>query len=166
MKNQRGISFIELIFALSVAGILVSVGIPGFIGSMRNSDMASASNAFVGAVHSARAEAVKTRGRVTVCPGNRTGNAPLCDPDGNDLLVFVNVANDSTYDDSTDTLVRATPWTKDNMTVTAADLPGYISFTAAGVTRAINGDPISGTLLLCGPSGEDHQWTRIPIALA
>ncbi len=156
MKNQRGLSFIELIFALSVAGILVSVGIPGFMGSIRNSDMASASNAFVGAMHSARAEAVKTRSRVTVCPGTRTGNNPQCDPDGSDLLVFVNAANDSTYDAPADTLVRATPWTKENMTVTAAGLPGYVSFTGAGITRAINGDPISGTLLLCGPSGEDH----------
>lgn len=156
MKKQRGLSFIELIFVLSVAAILISLGIPGFLGSIRNSEMATASNAFVGALHSARAEAVKTRSLVTVCPGVRTGATPSCDPNGNDLLVFVNAANDSSYDDPADTLVRATPWLKENMTVSAPALPGYITFTAAGATRAINGDPIFGTLLLCGPSGEDH----------
>ncbi len=71
-------------------------------------------------------------------------------------MVFVNAANDSSYDEQADTLVRATPFTKDTMSVTTAGLPGYVSFTGAGITRATNGDPISGTLLLCGPSGNAH----------
>ncbi len=156
MKNQRGISFIELIFTLSVAGILVSVGIPGFIGSMRNSDMSSSTNALVGAVHSARAEAVKSRSRVTVCRGVRTGDTPTCDTSGFDLLVFINAGNDATYDDGADTLVRATPWLKENMTITSPAFPNYISFTSRGVTQAISGDPMTGTILLCGPTAEKH----------
>ena len=156
MKKQLGITFIELIFALSIAGILVSVGIPGFVGSMRNSDMASSSNAMVGAIHAARAEAVKTRSRVTICRGDRTGATIECDPDGQDLLVFVNASNDATYDIPADTLIRATPWLKDNMTLTSNGIPSYISFTPAGVTRTTAGDSISGTVLLCGPSLEEH----------
>ncbi len=156
MKKQLGISFIELIFALSVAGILASVGIPGFIGSMRNSDMSSSANALVGAVHAARSEAVKSRSRVTVCRGTRTGTTPTCDSNGYDLLVFINAGNDASYDEDADTLVRATTWLKENMTITAPSLPDYVSFTSRGVTRAINGDPITGTLLLCGPSAEKH----------
>lgn len=156
MKNQRGISFIELIFTLSVAGILVSTAIPSFMGSMRNSDMASSSNVLVGAVHAARAEAVKTRSRVTLCRGDISGATPACDDTGNALLVFVNSANDSSYDSGNDTLVRAAPWLKENMTILSADIPAYISFNARGVTEDTSGDSISGTVLLCGPSGVAH----------
>ena len=156
MKKQLGLSFIELIFALSVAGILASMAIPGFVGSMRNSDMSSSANALVGAVHAARSEAVKSRSRVTVCRGTRTGNTPTCDSSGLDILVFINADNDADYDDGADTLIRATPWLKSDMTVTAPSFPNYISFNSRGVTRAINGDPMTGTLLLCGTSAEKH----------
>ncbi len=155
MKKQLGISFIELIFTLSVAGILVSVGIPGFVGSMRNSDMSSAANSLVGAVHSARAEAVKSRSRVTVCRGDRTGTTPSCSAGGKDLLVFINADNDNTLDGA-DTLVRATTWLKDDMSILAPDFPNYVSVNARGVTEAINGDSISGTILLCGPTADKH----------
>ncbi|MEM7082512.1 MAG: GspH/FimT family pseudopilin [Pseudomonadota bacterium] len=156
MKTQRGVTFIELIFAISIAGILISVGIPGFIGSMRNSDMSAAANTFVGAVHAARSESVKARSRVTVCRGDTSGANPACDNNGDALIVFINDANDSSFDNGTDTLIRSTPWLQDDMSVTAPDLPGYVTFTPQGVTRAINGDAISGTLMLCGPSGNKH----------
>lgn len=155
MKNQRGMSLIELIFTLSVAGILVSIAVPNFVGSMRNSDMASSTNALVGAVHSARSEAVKARNRVTMCRADRSGT-PSCDDAGYDLLVFINAANDNTYDQGTDTLVRSTPWLEDDMTVTSSGIPSYITFTSRGVTQDLNGDPISGSALICGPSGDQH----------
>ncbi|MFK8028705.1 MAG: GspH/FimT family pseudopilin [Gammaproteobacteria bacterium] len=155
MKNQRGISFIELIFALSVAGVLVSAAVPSFLGSIRNSDMASSANSLVGAVHAARAEAVKTRSRVTMCRGDRSGENPTCDADGFDLLVFVNDSNDASYD-SGDVLVRASSWLKEDMTVSSNDIPDYVTFNSRGVTEDTNGDSISGTALLCGPSGEKH----------
>lgn len=155
MKNQRGMSFIELIFALSVAGILVSVAVPNFVGSMRNSDMVSSTNALIGAVHAARTEAVKARDRVTLCRGDRSGATPSCDADGLDLLVFVNDANDVSFDDD-DVLVRSVAWLREGMTVTSTGIPSYITFNSRGVTQDTNGDPISGSSMICGPSGDKH----------
>lgn len=66
--QQRGLTLVELLVMLAVAGILVTVALPGFRRLSDESHSAAALNQLVGAVHFARHAAV-THGRtVTLCP--------------------------------------------------------------------------------------------------
>lgn len=62
--NNRGFTILELMIAVLVLTILLSVAVPSFQSSIKNSQLAAISNDFVTAVHYARSEAVKTRKNV------------------------------------------------------------------------------------------------------
>jgi type IV fimbrial biogenesis protein FimT len=70
MKRIYGFTLIELMMTLTIAVILLTVGIPSFNTTIRNSRMANYVNQFVSALNLARSEALKRNNRVTVL---RTG---------------------------------------------------------------------------------------------
>ena len=70
MKINRpdGFTLIELLVTLSIAGILLGIGVPSFSNAISESRISSQYNAMVGSLYLARSEAVKGPGEVTVCP--------------------------------------------------------------------------------------------------
>lgn len=141
---------------VAIGAILVGVGVPSFVNTIRNSEMTSATNGLVGALYAARSEAVKQRTRVTLCRASMSSGAMACAANGDQLAVFTNASNDLSIDTgSGDTVVKSVPWLPDNITVTASGVPFGFSFNASGFTRALNGDTVSGDLLFCGPRGND-----------
>lgn len=154
MKKELGMTIIELLFALSVAGILVSLAVPSFVGSMRNSEMVASTNVMVAALHTARSEAVKNRGRVTLCRADISSDTPTCSTTGDALIVFTNDANDVSFNPSdTEVLIRAEQWLEDDMTINTSGVPAYVSFTSEGITQNTAGASISGRMTICGPAG-------------
>ncbi len=155
MKHQHGFTILELMMTVAVGAILVTVGVPSFVNTIRASEMTSATNTMVGALYAGRSEAVKRRARVTVC--RATGSAgvdPACDGAGDSIAVFVNTANDLSIDTgSGDVVIQNLKWLPDNIDVTSSDMPNGFSFNASGFTRAVGGGTVSGDLLFCGPAG-------------
>ena len=138
MTYQRGMTFLELMLAVAIGAVLVGIGAPSFVTTIRNSEMTSATNGLVGALHAARSEAVKRRSTVS------------------GLVVFLNVNNDATLNTGAgDVVIRAVPWLPDTIDVYAPAMPAAISFTASGFTRAVDGSAIAGDLLFCGPRGDE-----------
>ncbi len=152
MKNQRGMTILELMLVVAIGAILVSVGVPSFVSTIRNSEMTSATNAMVAALHSARSEAVKRRARVTLCRSHNKGAEPVCDDNGDSLTVFLNAANDTTIDGA-DVVIKNGPWLRETLDVDFDTVPTAFSFTASGFTRNLAGAAVSGDLLFCGPRG-------------
>jgi type IV fimbrial biogenesis protein FimT len=72
---QRGLTLIELLVALSLAGILLSLAAPSFRDLLAAQRASAASNAIIGAVRLARAAAISHRRTVVLCPadGDRCG---------------------------------------------------------------------------------------------
>ena len=157
MKKQLGLTFLEIMLALAIAAILLGVAVPSFVGSIRNSEMVSTANAFVGALHSARSEAVKSRARVTVCRSVNSTAPPACSAEGPDLLVFLNTTDDQVFNSGSDTSVRAVPWLKSTMTVDMGTIPNYLSFNSDGYSRIVGGGTVTGAIVMCGPSAEHHS---------
>ncbi|MBT8143443.1 MAG: GspH/FimT family pseudopilin [Gammaproteobacteria bacterium] len=154
INQQRGFTLVELLYTLAVAALIMGVGVPTFTQTMRNSSMTATTNSIVTAMHSARSEAIKRRGRVTVCPAELVGAEPACQADGTSLLVFANVADDASFDSANgDLIIQFQDWIRGDVTTTGADLPGYVTYTAAGFTRAIGGGQISGNLVFCDERG-------------
>ncbi|MEL7451572.1 MAG: GspH/FimT family pseudopilin [Pseudomonadota bacterium] len=144
---------LDLMVSVTVAGILLGVGVPSFISSVRSSAMVASTNQLVSYLHSARSEAIKRHARVTVCRGT-TGNAPDCDENADGLLIFVN-ANDDASVDGEDEVLQASFWLDEGLEIRSDDLPGYITYDASGFSVLIGGQPATGELVFCDIRGDD-----------
>ena len=61
-RRSAGFTLIELMIVLTILGIVMAIGVPSFNTMIKNNRLTSASNDVAGALHYARAEAVR-RGR-------------------------------------------------------------------------------------------------------
>jgi type IV fimbrial biogenesis protein FimT len=77
--GNRGFTLAELLVTLSVAGILLALGVPAFVTLVAGARMTAEINDIVTLVHLARSEAVKRATDVILCPSG-DGSACLDDP--------------------------------------------------------------------------------------
>lgn len=95
----RGLTLIELVAGLAIAGILLTAGIPGMTHLIRQNRMAVNVNSFVATLNYARSEAVKRGHRVVICQ-SREGKA--CESAGGwhpGWIVFADANGNREYDD-------------------------------------------------------------------
>jgi type IV fimbrial biogenesis protein FimT len=65
--DERGFTATELLVALAIAGLLLSLAVPGFASLARSAGLSSAANELMVALHTARASAVLRGVPVAVC---------------------------------------------------------------------------------------------------
>ncbi|WP_074547732.1 GspH/FimT family pseudopilin [Dyella sp. AtDHG13] len=65
--TARGFSLVELMITLAVAAILTLIAVPSFSNMINSNRLTTATNAMVGALNSARMEAIKRNGSVQFC---------------------------------------------------------------------------------------------------
>lgn len=61
MKSARGFTLIELMIAITVAGVLVAVALPSFDTMVKSNCMTTSTNALITSIQGARSEAVKLK---------------------------------------------------------------------------------------------------------
>jgi type IV fimbrial biogenesis protein FimT len=71
----KGFTLLELLTTVTVAGILLSVGVPSFFDTIRSNRAATNANEIVGALMIARSEAIRRGARVSLC---RSANGTTC----------------------------------------------------------------------------------------
>ena len=98
-KKQVGFTVLELIVTMTIAAILLSVGIPSFINTILTNRLAGATNEMVSMLMYARAEGVKRNSPVIIC---RSSNGASCNnPAGGweaGWIVFIDGNCSGTYD--------------------------------------------------------------------
>lgn len=67
-QDQAGFSLIELMVTLSIAVILLAIGVPSMVDLIRDARLASQSDLLVSSLNLARTEAVRTRSNFKLCP--------------------------------------------------------------------------------------------------
>jgi len=72
-KPQSGFTLLELMLVVTLAGLLLGLGVPAMGNFIRNSRITGAANDVMAALHFTRSEAIKRRVPVTLC----TSAAPL-----------------------------------------------------------------------------------------
>lgn len=91
MHSAHGLTFIELMLALAVIAVLVSIGIPSLAAFVQESRMVAAGNRVVTTLNLARSRAVFERAHTMMCPstdgrtctgGNRWDNGWIVFSDG------------------------------------------------------------------------------------
>lgn len=101
-KTQNGFTLLELMITITVAAILIAVGVPGMQEFVQNNRRAAEVNEFVSALQLARSEAVARNKRVVVCSSTDSSDAsPSCAQSGNwetGWIVYVDDDADQSLD--------------------------------------------------------------------
>lgn len=69
-QRQEGFTLVEMMVALIVVGILLSIAIPNFTRQIRNNSSVSLASQLQAALNFTRTEAVKRAARVSLCPSS------------------------------------------------------------------------------------------------
>ncbi len=130
VRRGRGLTLIELMVALAVLVILLTVAVPGMRNFVKNNRLTAAANDLAASMALARSEAVRRGRPVTVC--SSSGGA-ACDGAAwaEGWIVFVDQGTPGTVDGS-DEVVRVFGKAGDGVTI---DLGGmsYVRFLPTGM---------------------------------
>jgi len=130
-RGHSGYTFIELVVAMSIAGILAAMTIPSFVSSIRSNYGVSDANSMLSLVTLARNTAIGRDGYTVLCI-NTSATTPACSTGSvtwdQGVLLFIDTNNNGTYDSGTDILVRVeVPFTSGST----------ITYTAASTSTAL-----------------------------
>lgn len=156
---QRGFTLLELVTTVTVAGILMTVAVPSFFSTQRNSHAAADSNEMVGAFSIARSEAIRRGGRVTVC---RSSDGATCTGSWRDgWIVFTdNAATDATDPPVVGTVLRVSPPPTGTPTITGGS--EWVRFLPRGYARSKSGTmPVTFTIAVKGCTGQQARTVEI-----
>ncbi len=74
VRREQGFTLVEMVITLIVAAILIAVAVPSFSNMINTNRLTTATNAMVGALNTARMEAIKRNGSVQFCSNLATTN--------------------------------------------------------------------------------------------
>lgn len=97
-KAASGFTLLDLLTTLTVLGILIAVGIPGFASIIRNNRITAHSNELVTALTFARSEAMKRGDIVTTCASTDGDTCAGSDDWSTGWIVFVDANADGARD--------------------------------------------------------------------
>ena len=157
-KIPKGFTLLELLVALTVAAVLLGVGVPGFRAITMNSRLIAQTNEFASSVNLARSSAVRYQRNATVCTSSDFSAAvPTCGGGTNWTLgwiVWVDKDRDSATD-ADEILQVHEPLAGSSVLVSTAT--GQFTYDARGF--GLSG---ADTLTLCdGRSGETGRVIRV-----
>lgn len=141
---------------IMVLAVLLAVGVPGFQSFTASSRLTSASNELVGSLALARSEAVRRGARVTVC---KSANGAACVTTGTWVqgwIVFVDNTRPTAAAsiDAGDVVLSQMPALSADLTMAGdGGTTSFVSFSAQGDVRLMNGTPQAGRVRVCNTTG-------------
>jgi len=165
MKKYSGFTLVELMVALAVVAILISVGLPKMSVFFKGNRMVTNTNDLLSGLHIARSEAIKRNSRVSICKStNADAAVPKCatGAEGWDKGWFVFVEGKDigniigTYTSADGAVLKVNTGAEGSkVTITAGDagIDKYVSFTSRGVPKLLNGSSQSGVYRVCDDRG-------------
>jgi type IV fimbrial biogenesis protein FimT len=157
MARMSGVTIVELLVALAVAGVLLGLALPNFRDFAERSRSAAVLNQLIGAVQTARHAAITLRTAVTLCPGTAIGCGPR-DSWHDGALVFAD-RNANGRIDGGEEILRSFPPLPAGTRVYWRSFRNrsYLQINATGLTNWQNGH-----LLYC-PANRNVHFARAVI---
>lgn len=154
--SGRGFTLLEMMLAITVAGLILGLGVPAFGQYIRNSAMTSGANDLLGGMYVARSEAVKRRQQTVVCMAASPEGADAdCDGDGSTgWIAFVDADADGAVDAGEDVLLRHAGREGMTMSMMPTDSGAYFAYAPSGfgIGIAALGDPMAA-VVMCDDRG-------------
>ena len=158
MKPTNGFTLIELMFTLALAAIVVTLAVPGLRNFIHSNQATSEANALVGALNSARSEAVKRGIPVAVCASS---DGSTCTGNNNwavGWIVFTdNTGANKGSRDAGETLLRVGDALASGGTINAG--VNHIRYLSSGLTDSAG----NVTFNLVLGSGSDKQTRTVTV---
>jgi type IV fimbrial biogenesis protein FimT len=150
--EQSGFSLLELMVAVAVSALLLTIGIPSFTAFTSSTRLVNVTNELVSSLHLARSEAIKRNSRVVLC-ASATGTSCLAAGDWHQGWLVFHDANNNAVRDVGETVILARYALPVGFSLTGNEqIKKYISYTSSGAAKLISGAFQAGTLTLCNTS--------------
>jgi type IV fimbrial biogenesis protein FimT len=159
MNRTSGFTLVEILIAVTLVAILLTIGIPSFRFVTNSNRIASEINGLLGDMQFARSEAVKEGLPVTVCVSTdgancATGATATAWQSG--WIVFSDVNGNAAVDLPADVTLRVqTPFSGTD-TFLASNNVNAVTFNREGYANGI----ANGTLITLKDSTSNINWTR------
>lgn len=158
MRRQNGFTLIELMTAIGLTGLLLSMAVPAMDLFVSNARQTSAINDFVSSIHIARSTAITTNTRVTLCPSTAGTD---CDTVGwtQGWIAFQDADSDQNVD-AGETIV-STSGAIDGLTFSSSEFGLFLMYRPNGrvMNTTVNGN--SGEFTICDKRGAGHAKVMI-----
>lgn len=153
-SRHSGFTLIELMVAIAVAAIILTVGIPSFISTINGARITSATNDFLVELAYARTEAIRRGQRITMCASaNANAANPACNggPWTTGWLMFEDLNRNAALD-AGETILRRHEALPNNLTIIGnGNVTSFVSYTQSGNASlaGVNAGAQGGTIRVC-----------------
>ena len=166
--RQQGFTLVELMMAVLVMAVVLTVAVPGFESVINGSRLTGAANELLASLQSARMEAIRRNRRTVLCLSRNANSAnPTCAPDNapdaSGWITFVDLNRNGLYDDGAAALLR-TGTAHDAVRILASNgVPGQVRvvYRADGFARSTSGVTLlAGAIDMCLPTRRPTENVR------
>lgn len=158
VRRQNGFTLIELMIAVALTGLLLSMAVPAMNMFVSNARQTGTINDFVSSMHIARSTAITTNTRVTICPSS--DGADCEDVSWNEgWIVFADGDSDQEVDG--DETIVSTGDGAEGLSIASEEFGEFLMYRPNGraMTAAVTGN--SGQFTVCDQRGADHAKVMI-----
>jgi type IV fimbrial biogenesis protein FimT len=149
-EGNTGYTLLELMVTVTIAGILMGVAVPSFTSIIDSNRLTTYANDLVTALNYARSEAIKRNLRVSLCKSINSVSCTTINNWSQGWVIFTDQNNNSTYDNSTETLLRVQTYKANTTTMVGeTSVANYISYIATGQSQLSTGAFQAGTIKIC-----------------
>ncbi|HBS27273.1 MAG TPA: hypothetical protein DD827_09160 [Gammaproteobacteria bacterium] len=142
---QAGFTLIELVAAMTIMMLTVTIAIPGMLDMVRNNRQSTSLNALSHSFYAARSEAISRAQGISLCP---TSNFTSCSGGTtwqSGWMIFTDADRDGVVDSGVDSVLKVFNQLGGATTVTASN---RVTYSAIGMVQAG-----SGAMTLCDQRG-------------
>lgn len=158
-KSVAGVTLIELLVAVVIAGIVLSVGLPEWGRWTAEQALRDRADALLHTLDRARSEAVKRGSRVDVCPESGGGCPGMPGAWEGGWRIVVPAAPGG---DAPAIAVAREPHAPAGVTIRGnRPVADYVSYTSLGYARRTDGSLQMGTFVVCRPG---HKARKVILA--
>lgn len=156
--SSRGFTLIELMIAVGLTGLLLSLAVPALDQFTTSARSTGAVNDFVSSLHVARSTAVTTNFRTTVCASAGGANCEAVSWDQG-WIVFTDRDSDQAVDN--DETIVSTSDGIDGLSILSGEFGQFLMYRPNGrvMTSSANGN--SGQFTVCDSRGSEYAKVLI-----